>query len=284
MKINTPNLFIIPSVGKTCQHLFALLIVFYSCIASTQTNYTFKDDIGFIQDETITIKLYSHGKYESHQSNKEGVVRLSETVINKSDSILLSYSFYNLKLNQDDFKNNLVRLNPNISLETIKIGERKIKYFGPNKNIWLPHTYHPGYPALLTLLNDKPIVGIRFRFKKSGIFLEHKSSGVQFKVLLYGFNNLSDIQLNNLLNKTLETRIPNKMPKWFEVRFKDKISDYNQYKYIAFGFEAIDGEIHVKQSDSEDFEDIKYIYKYRDDKYRFQKKLDAIPDIQLILK
>lgn len=252
--------------------LISIVLLLGSLASHAQTKeFTFYDNIGEIK-EPLSLSVYTQGNLLNIQSDTKGKVSIVKELIDKADSIFVNHSFYRLPLKKEEFTSDNIKLEPEISLEKVVLKERKKQFLGPDqkKRGKVLSEGENIFNSILTLnLNNKNIVGIRYRFKNSS-YHNIKSSNKRFKILLLGFNkepqreSLAKVNLNRaydlLEDSSITVSIPEDFPKWVEVYFDSKAIDYNNYKYIAFGLVPIDPSIIIegsKQKHFPNFEEVK---------------------------
>lgn len=228
---------------------------------SQTKEFTFYDNVSNIE-EPLSLNIYTKGELLNIQSDTKGKITLQEKMIAKADSIFVNYSFYRLPLKKEDFSKENIQLKPEISLESVVVKEKK-----PGKVISKSNRLFNS--TLTKNLNNKKLIGLRYKFKSRSYHHNISSANKRFKVLLLGFNKepqkdgLTNGNFNRAYNllgdSSITVSIPQDVPKWVEVYVGSEIN-YNEYKYIAFGLVSIDPSIIIegsKQKKFPKFEEVK---------------------------
>ncbi|WP_127846692.1 hypothetical protein [Psychroflexus aestuariivivens] len=235
---------------------FHLRILFWffillPALSFSQDTYKFNFQKEFENDEIEL--LFYQGKDKQTLKTKNSKVKIPQSLIQKSDSIIAKFSFYKTKLEKAEFNNKTINLNTNIGLEEVLISNNKKFYVGPDESkselLLLGKNMSKCIDLEVSQLpNNIKLVGIRFKFKRGNKLLwGYRSRGKRFKVILLGYHiDKRHKKLTSLLDKDIVIKIPNKVPEWVEIDLSEKQISHEVYNYLVFGIETIDGGIGIK--------------------------------------
>ncbi|GGE44173.1 hypothetical protein GCM10010832_25250 [Psychroflexus planctonicus] len=227
-----------------------LTFMTYSCLAQQEYRFVYPKEFG---DEEIILRFYLEEKQQKLVTTNSKLF-IPEDFIIEADSITASFSFYKIFLEKADFENKTIALKSGLGLDEVVVKTKKHVYVGPNQKNEVPHRYAKGQSALLDLPThrlpeDLKLVGIRYQFRKGNKLVHgYSSKGKRFKVFLKGYQkDRKNKRIDNLLGKELIFKIPNKIPKWFEVDLREFDINYKDFNFLVFGFEALDNGILMQQ-------------------------------------
>ncbi|MDR6299493.1 hypothetical protein [Mesonia maritima] len=247
----------------------------------------------FIKNYKIKFNFYQKGDSLTYYSNKKADIYLPSQLYKKADSIKASYSFYEIKLTEENFANNTIYLNQDLAIDEVvlSVKEKEQHQIGPHKTPFFFNNlgFYCDCQILISFKNNqindfKNIKGMRFAFKNGFPF--NISGGKRIEVLLIGFNTYSVIpKKNNLLTERIIYKIPKKFGKWENVDLSDKVKpNLEEYEYIAFGFKVIDWGIRVKMDHKKNHPNLYLLHEdyYNEGMYDIDQDLETLPLMQLI--
>ncbi|MGM0635060.1 MAG: hypothetical protein ACQESK_03260 [Bacteroidota bacterium] len=248
--------------------IFCLLVSLASKFSFCQTKtYRFNDEAGLITEQEIRVELFHKEKKTSSISNNKGEIILDEKQIQSADSIHLAYGFYQFNIDKSEFKSDTIHLQPQLELDNVIVEERTTSYLGPDKYLVFGTltTHAPEIIGVETKhLEDRVVIGVRYKFLKRLFLVDESYTGSRFKVILLGIKKMSrkieEEHIVDLLPKTVEAKVSEKEKGWVTVIFDQPIVEYENYEYLAFGFEPLDGQLHIKLSKWEDYN---YLTRFR---------------------